>query len=55
MISSLQVEGLLTVIAAICAYFWITDRPHSAKWLTQEEADILTHRLAHDGVSIPMK
>jgi hypothetical protein len=44
----------LTVIAAVWAYWAIVDSPKTAKFLTQEEQDILTHRLQHDGVDIPM-
>jgi len=48
------VEGLLTVAAAIWAYFAITDSPMKASWLTQREKDMLVNRLAYDGVKIPM-
>jgi hypothetical protein len=52
--SRLTVEGLLTVIAAIAAYFIITNSPHEASWLTPAEANILTERLKYDGVDVPM-
>jgi len=48
------VEGLLTVAAAIWAYFAITDTPRQAKYLTEEEKTIMEERLKYDGVDVPM-
>jgi len=47
------VEGLLTVAAAIIAYFTITDSPDKAKWLTNEEQQILIERLKVSLISHP--
>lgn len=43
------IEGLLTVIAAIIAKFFIADWPEEAKFLSIEERSLLRRRLAEDG------
>ena len=43
------IEGLLTVIAAIIAKFFIADWPEDAKFLDAEERILLRRRLAEDG------
>ncbi|CAH0017082.1 unnamed protein product [Clonostachys rhizophaga] len=41
-------EGLLTVVIALCAFFVLPDDPASCKFLTEEEKAIVAHRLRHD-------
>ncbi|MFT0846312.1 MFS transporter [Actinomycetaceae bacterium L2_0104] len=36
------IQGVLTIFIGVIAWFYLTDDPQSAKWLTQEERDILT-------------
>jgi ACS family 4-hydroxyphenylacetate permease-like MFS transporter len=39
------VEGLPSVILGIVAYFYLTDKPKDAKWLTRDEKDALARSL----------
>ncbi len=39
------VEGLPSVILGVVAYFYLTDKPQDAKWLTADEKDALTGRI----------
>jgi ACS family 4-hydroxyphenylacetate permease-like MFS transporter len=39
------VEGLPSAILGIAAYFYLTDKPRDAKWLTVEEKDALTQSI----------
>jgi MFS transporter, ACS family, 4-hydroxyphenylacetate permease len=39
------VEGLPSAILGIVAYFYLTDKPQDAKWLTAEEKDALTRSI----------
>ncbi|OAP58669.1 hypothetical protein AYL99_07759 [Fonsecaea erecta] len=41
-------EGILTVIVAVAAFWFIHDFPETAKFLTQRERVYLVHRLRHD-------
>jgi len=34
-------EGIPSVIVGICAFFYLTDRPHQATWLSDDEKDLL--------------
>lgn len=43
------IEGLLTVVAAVVAKFFIADWPEKAKFLNVEERTLLLRRLAEDG------
>jgi sugar phosphate permease len=45
------IEGLATSVVAIVAYFFIVDWPEDAKFLTEEERELIKHRLANDGNS----
>lgn len=40
--------GLPSVFLGAFALFWLTDRPNKAKWLTQEERDLVEADLAKD-------
>ncbi|KAG0633720.1 major facilitator superfamily domain-containing protein [Tuber brumale] len=44
----LIIEGLLTVVVAICAFFVVLDTPDRAKFLTKEEKEFLLRRLEVD-------
>lgn len=41
-------EGLVTVIVAVCAFFLLYDYPDTAKFLTAEERAFMAHRLKYD-------
>ncbi|KAI9368417.1 major facilitator superfamily domain-containing protein [Aspergillus egyptiacus] len=41
-------EGLLTVVVAILAYFWVYNYPATAEFLSDKERSFITHRLSHD-------
>ncbi len=40
-----MVEGLLAVVMGIITWFYLTDKPKDAKWLTQAEKDWLVNKL----------
>ncbi|MDN5851498.1 MAG: MFS transporter [Actinomycetia bacterium] len=42
------VQGLPASILGIVVYFWLTDRPEQASWLTQDEKARLRDHLDHD-------
>ncbi|KAF0455702.1 MFS general substrate transporter [Gigaspora margarita] len=42
------IDGLVTVIAAAIAYFYIVDYPEKAKWLKKEERSLVIKRLKDD-------
>ena len=42
-------EGIVTVVVAISAYFLLFDFPETAGFLTQEEKDFVVHRLKYQG------
>lgn len=41
-------EGILTVVVAFTAFWFIYDSPQTARFLTKEEKDEVAYRLAHD-------
>lgn len=43
------IEGGITVIVAICAFFILPNFPHNTTWLTPEERSLAITRLADDG------
>lgn len=43
----LIIEGIPTVVVGIAAYFFLADEPLTAKYLTQEEREIVAHRLRY--------
>ncbi|CCA68001.1 related to allantoate permease [Serendipita indica DSM 11827] len=45
-------EGILTFIVAVWAYFQIHDFPHTAKFLAQDERDEVQRRLTEDRTSL---
>lgn len=44
-------EGAVTVIGGLVAWFFIHDSPNGAKWLDQDEIDFINAQLAYDGNS----
>ncbi|GAB3628151.1 MFS transporter [Pandoraea terrae] len=38
-------EGLLTVVLGVAVFFYLTDRPSDAKWLSAEERQVITKNL----------
>ncbi|OWW19350.1 MFS transporter [Noviherbaspirillum denitrificans] len=42
------IEGVPTVLLGTMCFFFLTDRPANAKWLTAEEREWITTRLQHD-------
>ncbi len=45
------IEGLATSVVAIISFFTIADWPEQGTFLSQEEKDLIAHRLANDGHS----
>jgi hypothetical protein len=43
-----QIEGTLTVVLAICCWFFLPDSPENAKFLNDEERQLEIDRLAED-------
>lgn len=48
-------EGILTVVVAIFAYFLIYDFPETAPFLTEREREFVIHRLKYQGSSAGAK
>jgi sugar phosphate permease len=44
------VEGIITVAISLISFFTLTDRPETAKWLTQEERDLAIARVKSERV-----
>jgi len=44
------IEGIITIVLALVAFFTLTDRPATAKWLTQEEKDLAIARVKSERV-----
>lgn len=44
------IEGIVTIGIALVAFFTLTDRPETAKWLTQEEKDLAIARVKSERV-----
>lgn len=44
------IEGIITSVISIIAFITLTDRPASAKWLTQEERDLAIARVKSERV-----
>jgi MFS family permease len=42
------IEGLITIVVAICAMFCLPDYPATTKWLTEEEKTVTQARLIKD-------
>ncbi|KAK5163818.1 uncharacterized protein LTR77_010492 [Saxophila tyrrhenica] len=45
------IEGIITIGLAIIAFFTLTDRPETAKWLSQDEKDLAIARVKSERVS----
>jgi hypothetical protein len=46
------VEGIITVGLAIVAFFTMTDRPETARWLSQDEKDLAIARVKSERVGV---
>lgn len=46
------VEGIITCCLAIIAFFTMTDRPETARWLTQEEKELAIARVKSERVGV---
>lgn len=44
------IEGVITIGLSIIAFFTLTDRPETARWLTQEEKDLAIARVKSERV-----
>jgi len=44
------IEGIITCIVAVISFVTLTDRPETAKWLTQEEKDLAVARIKSERV-----
>ncbi|THW19393.1 putative MFS transporter [Aureobasidium pullulans] len=44
------IEGIVTVAISVVAFFTLTDRPATAKWLSQEEKDLAISRVKSERV-----
>lgn len=42
-------EGLLTIVFGVLAYWVLPDRPHNTRWLTARERDVADWRMLRDG------
>ena len=47
---SFLVEGIITIGIALISFFTLTDRPETARWLTQEEKDLAIARIKSERV-----
>jgi MFS family permease len=45
------IEGIITIGLAIISFFTLTDRPETARWLTQEEKDLAIARVKSERVA----
>ena len=48
-------EGILTILIGIAAYFLVSDFPDDAKWLTEEERKFIIARAGGNEVSRPIR
>ena len=44
------IEGIITIGLSIIAFFTLTDRPETARWLTQEEKDLAIARVKSERI-----
>lgn len=44
------IEGIITCVISIIAFFTLTDRPETARWLTQEQKDLAIARIKSERV-----
>lgn len=42
------IEGLPAVIIGLLCLFWLSDRPQDARWLSNEDKKIVTHRISSE-------
>jgi sugar phosphate permease len=46
------IEGIVTVFVGLVGLFLLTDRPETARWLTQEEKDLAVARLKSERIVV---
>ncbi len=46
------IEGIPSVLAGVVTYFYLTDKPEQATWLTKQERDLVHADLARDAESL---
>ena len=44
------IEGIITICLSLISFFTLTDRPATARWLTQEEKDLAIARVKSERV-----
>lgn len=44
------IEGIITIGLALISFFTLTDRPDTARWLTEREKEIVQHRLRSERI-----
>lgn len=44
------IEGIITILLAVISFFTLTDRPETARWLSQEEKDLAIARVKSERV-----
>lgn len=47
-------EGIFTCLVAIAAFFWVSDFPEDAKWLTEEERAFVIRRAGENKAAEPI-
>ncbi|KAJ5945443.1 MFS general substrate transporter [Penicillium verrucosum] len=45
------VEGIITIILSLIALFTLTDRPDSARWLSEDEKELATNRVKSERIA----
>ena len=45
------IEGIITIGLSVISFFTLTDRPETARWLTQEEKDLAVARVKSERVA----
>lgn len=43
-----MLEGILTVLVALIAYVYLSDKPETAKWINEKEREFIVERLRKD-------
>lgn len=44
------IEGIITIVLSVISFFTLTDRPETARWLSQEEKDLAVARVKSERV-----
>lgn len=46
------IEGIITIVLSIISFFLLTDRPETARWLSQDEKDLAIARLKSERIVV---